>query len=87
MRIFVCDTMLTRCFVHTGHFAKAVNRWDQPSPNTLLPFKGEKNGAESLTEDDLLLASPILYGFSLSDKLWRRCSAFSASTFSDAHCS
>ena len=79
--------MLTRCFVHTGHFVKAENNWNQPSPDGLLPLKDGKNGAESLTDEDLLLASPILYGFSLSDKLWRRLSAFSASTFSDAHCS
>ena len=24
-----------------------------------------------LTEDDLMLTSPIVYGFSLADKLWR----------------
>lgn len=27
---------------------------------------------ESLTEEQLLLASPLVYGFSLTDKLWRR---------------
>ena len=27
---------------------------------------------ESLTEDELLLASPIVYGFSFADKLWRQ---------------
>ena len=77
--------MLTRCFVHAGHFVKAENNWEQPSPDGLLPLEDGKNGAESLTNEDLLLASPILYGFSLSDKLWRRCSAFPASTSSDAH--
>ncbi len=25
----------------------------------------------SLTEEELILASPIVYGFSLSDKIWR----------------
>lgn len=28
--------------------------------------------AEELTEEDLLLATPLLYGFSLSDKMWRK---------------
>jgi len=28
---------------------------------------------DTLSDDQLLLASPILYGFSLSDKLWRAC--------------
>ena len=27
--------------------------------------------AEDLTEEQLLIASPLLFGFSLSDKLWR----------------
>lgn len=26
---------------------------------------------EALKDEDLLLASPILYGYSLSDKIWR----------------
>lgn len=26
-----------------------------------------------LTEEELLIASPVVYGFSLSDKLWREC--------------
>lgn len=28
--------------------------------------------AEDLSEEQLLTASPLLYGFSLSDKLWRK---------------
>lgn len=36
----------------------------QPSPFTDSP------NADSLTNDELLLASPIVYGFSLDDKLW-----------------
>jgi hypothetical protein len=28
---------------------------------------------EELTDEQLLLATPLLYGFSLSDKLWRAC--------------
>ena len=63
--------MLTRCRVRAGHFVKAEHDWEQPSPSTLLPLKDGKNGVESLTDEELLLASPILYGFSLSDKLWR----------------
>ena len=27
-----------------------------------------------LEENDLLIASPIVYGFSLADKVWRECS-------------
>lgn len=30
--------------------------------------------AGDLTDDDLMLTTPILYGFSLSDKTWRTCS-------------
>lgn len=26
-----------------------------------------------LPEEDLILTSPVLFGFSLSDKLWRKC--------------
>ena len=26
---------------------------------------------DELTEEELMLASPVLYGFSLSDKIWR----------------
>jgi hypothetical protein len=28
---------------------------------------------EELTDEQLLVATPLLYGFSLSDKLWRAC--------------
>lgn len=31
-----------------------------------------------LKEEELILASPILYGFSLSDKIWRTSSSFCA---------
>lgn len=26
-----------------------------------------------LKEEELVLASPVVYGFSLSDKIWRKC--------------
>ena len=54
-----------------GNFVKIENDWNVPVPDNLLPLQDGKNGVESLTEDELLLASPVLYGFSLSDKLWR----------------
>ena len=31
----------------------------------------KEKAATSLTDEQLLLATPVLYGFSLSDKLWR----------------
>ncbi len=31
-----------------------------------------KNSASTLTDDELLLASPIVYGFSLADRKWRK---------------
>jgi hypothetical protein len=37
--------------------------------------KSRRLGASELTDDDLLLAPPLLYGFSLSNKKW---SAFPA---------
>jgi hypothetical protein len=36
---------------------------------------------DTLSDDDLLLASPILYGFSLSDKLWLEFDVEQVSTF------
>ena len=58
-------------FRSPGNFVKIENDWNVPVPDNLLPLQDGKNGVESLTEDELLLASPVLYGFSLSDKLWR----------------
>ena len=66
--------MLMCWCAYAGNFLKFEHDWDAPAPNELLPLKEGKDGVESLTEEDLLLASPILYGFSLSDKLWRESS-------------
>lgn len=33
--------------------------------------KGSSDPAPQLTDADLMLTSPIVYGFSLADKLWR----------------
>jgi hypothetical protein len=35
------------------------------------PTKVESSNEETLSDDQLLLATPLLYGFSLSDKYWR----------------
>lgn len=32
-----------------------------------------KANRDVLSDDDLTLTSPIVYGFSLADKLWRKC--------------
>ena len=39
-------------------------------PNALLPLRDGKDGVASLTEEELLLASAVLFGFSFSDKEW-----------------
>lgn len=46
-----------------------------------------KNQVEEipLKDEDLILASPILYGFSLSDKIWRASVIFPAPLFSLTH--
>ncbi len=54
--------------IDKGTFSRVDADYDLPIPEHALP---NRIGAESLTDDELLLASPIVYGFSLSDKLWR----------------
>ena len=54
----------------TGNFSKFSER-NPPGIRRLLVAKDRKRGTQSLETDDLILATPILYGFSLSDKLWR----------------
>ena len=45
----------------------------QQNPNVpTLEIRTRRPEEETpLTDEELLLASPILYGFSLSDKIWR----------------
>ena len=54
--------------VDKASFNRVDADYDLPMPDHALP---NRFGAESLTDAELLLASPIVYGFSLSDKLWR----------------
>lgn len=50
-----------------------------PPPDSMfahIPLQVEsrmKREKPELTEKELLITSPILMGFSLSDKLWRKC--------------
>ena len=39
----------------------------------LLDSSKSKHGQAELTADDLLIATPVVFGFSLADKLWREC--------------
>jgi len=51
----------------------------QLSLNT-IPLQGEsatRPAVSELTEEELLIASPIVYGFSLADKLWCKCGSCS----------
>lgn len=41
-----------------------IDDLNAPKPNHRVPMQGH------VQEDDMLLASPILYGFSLAEKLW-----------------
>ncbi|TFK87612.1 P-loop containing nucleoside triphosphate hydrolase protein [Polyporus arcularius HHB13444] len=57
----------SRVMVDKASFSRVDADYDLPMPEFALP---NRIGAESLTDDELLLASPIVFGFSLSDKLW-----------------
>jgi hypothetical protein len=56
--------------------------YDEPEIPTL--DVGTKTVAQDrdLTDDELLLTSPIVYGFSLMDKIWRECLSVSSSQMS-----
>lgn len=58
----------SRIMVDKANFSRFDADYELPMPEHALP---KRVGAESLTDDELLFASPIVYGFSLSDKLWR----------------
>ncbi|RPD62803.1 P-loop containing nucleoside triphosphate hydrolase protein [Lentinus tigrinus ALCF2SS1-6] len=57
----------SRIMVDKASFNRVDADYDLPMPDHAIP---NRVGAESLTDAELLLASPIVYGFSLSDKLW-----------------
>lgn len=57
----------SRVMVDKQSFARVDSNYDMPLPESALHVAGP----EELTEEQLLLASPIVYGFSLSDKLCR----------------
>ena len=42
---------------------------------TLNVQTSTKPTVEELSDEELMLASPVLFGFSLSDKIWRKCPA------------
>ena len=42
----------------------------------------KEKAATPLTDDQLLLATPILYGFSLADKLWRESTSIIPTLYS-----
>jgi hypothetical protein len=43
-------------------------------PTLDVAAKGNKVEKRELEEIDLLVASPVVYGFSLADKMWRKSS-------------
>lgn len=48
--------------------------YDMPEIPTLAVGTKTVVQDRDLTDDELLLTSPIVYGFSLMDKIWRECS-------------
>ncbi|KAH9925953.1 P-loop containing nucleoside triphosphate hydrolase protein [Epithele typhae] len=63
-------TVKSRIMIDKGNFERNDPNYDPPAPERMLPLVSGKSGVESLSDDDALLASPVLYGYSFSDKLW-----------------
>ncbi len=55
--------------VDKANFSRVDADYDLPTPEHALP---RRFGAQSLSDAELLIASPIVYGFSFSDKRWRK---------------
>lgn len=45
---------------------------DRGIPTLRVQGARQKTEALEITDEELLLSSPIVYGFSLSDKIWRK---------------
>ena len=61
----------SRIMVDKVSFSHIDADYDLPNPERMLPPRpNSDNGVYGLTDVELLLAPPIVYGFSLSDKLW-----------------
>ena len=61
----------SRIMVDKVSFSHIDADYDLPNPERMLPPRpNSDNGVYGLTDAELLLAPPIVYGFSLSDKLW-----------------
>lgn len=61
-----------RIVIDKASFHRVDTNYEFPPAKALIG----RTTPESLTEEEILLASPIVYGFSLSDKIWRECLCF-----------
>ena len=50
--------------------------YEDDEGNEMVVDNMEPVVAERLSERDLVLATPVLYGFSLTDKMWRKPETF-----------
>ncbi|KAI1786224.1 P-loop containing nucleoside triphosphate hydrolase protein [Ganoderma leucocontextum] len=79
---YIRYSVTSRIMIDRGNFVKLEPNYAVPrpgpeqivsqlpaEPGTVWTHEKEKSDF-GLTDDDLLLATPILYGFSLADKLW-----------------
>ena len=60
----------SRVMIDKASFSRIEADYDLPNPERMLPPRANDNGVYGLTDAELLLAPPIVYGFSLADKLW-----------------
>ncbi|PIL28931.1 hypothetical protein GSI_08978 [Ganoderma sinense ZZ0214-1] len=61
----------SRIMVDKAGFSHVDADYDLPNPERMLPPRASANdNVYGLTDAELLLTPPIVYGFSLSDKLW-----------------
>lgn len=51
-------------------------RIDESVPTLNVGSKNQRAQERELNDDDLLLAAPVVYGFSLMDKMWRQSALF-----------
>ena len=56
--------------VDKASFRRTHGDYDLPSSNKVLR---SRSSAELLTDDELIVASPIVYGFSLNNRRWCKC--------------
>ena len=60
----------SRIMVDKAGFSRIDADYDLPTPERMLTSRPNDDGVYGLTDAELLLAPPIVYGFSLADKLW-----------------